>query len=174
MAVKIHLVLRGFRLCCPLLERILQLAIVFSSAYFTPQQPHTHLLLPSYIGLSLYRTIKLQACVFISLLEAQTNIVAVADIFKHGWLKAFTVMTVFGANSLIALIEVFFLSSIRRQNVSGFHPKKNKKNSSALFLTPSACLGTHRGSHSSFIYVHRLGKCWQGHHWPIRLLLPGL
>jgi len=38
------------------------------------------------------------------------------EIFKHGWIKGFYYVNKYGVNSLLALIEVFFLSSIRQQH----------------------------------------------------------
>jgi hypothetical protein len=40
------------------------------------------------------------------------------DLFGHGWFKAFCTLNKYGINTLIALIEIVVLSSIKRQEVS--------------------------------------------------------
>jgi hypothetical protein len=39
------------------------------------------------------------------------------DLFGHGWFKPFCALNKHGVNTLIALIEIVILSSIKRQEV---------------------------------------------------------
>lgn len=43
---------------------------------------------------------------------------AADELFEHGWYRTFYILNKYGVNNAISLIEVIFLSSIRRQTVS--------------------------------------------------------
>jgi len=43
---------------------------------------------------------------------------AAEDLFGHGWFKSFCTLNKYGVNTVIALMEIVILSSIRHQEVS--------------------------------------------------------
>lgn len=71
------------------------------------------------------------------------------DIFYPDWLKKFTTASLYGINSVIALVEVLYLSSIRRQTVSVLIA------SSSPFLTSRQPIWAHIAGLSvlSFSYI---------------------
>jgi hypothetical protein len=90
----------------------------------------------------------------------------VDDVFGHGWFRAFLIINAFGVNSLIALIEVLSLSSIRRQEVSRNAPRDFPP---AYVLT--ADLGTRRWPYCSLPYLHRMGIHRETLYWRLCVLL---
>jgi hypothetical protein len=90
----------------------------------------------------------------------------VDDVFGHGWFRTFLTINTFVINSLIALIEVLFLSSIRRQEVS-----RNIFGDSLRLTFLVADLGTRRWTYYSLPHLHRMGIHREFLYWRLCALL---
>lgn len=90
----------------------------------------------------------------------------VDDVFGHGWFRDFLIVNAFGINSLVALVEVLCLSSIRRPEVSR---SVFGDSLSAHILT--ADLGTRRWPYCSLPYIYRMGIHRETLYWRLCVLL---
>jgi hypothetical protein len=94
------------------------------------------------------------------------------NLFGHGWFKPFMVFNKYGVNCLAALIEVFVLSSVKRQEVCSLVAvlKSSLLLSHRTLISAIAGNGPCRWSLVPVTLLLWLGLDWQTHHWRLRLL----